>query len=255
MSGKSKRRPAVAAPAAPPPVGGKVVIAYCHPGTVHAAFHESLLDLLVYDMSHARRVVDGGGRVGVQASANVAGPRNAIVKQFLAESDAEWLLMLDSDMTFQPDLVDRLIEHADPHTAPIVGGLCFGIDDGWLFPTLYDLAGTVEEPQFVRYNTWAPEQMMPVFATGAAALLMHRRALKTVQAGRFSAVYPWFQEREAGGMPVGEDVTFCWRAQSVGMPVHVNTAVHLGHVKQHTLTMDGYLTQRSLRTDEPKEAA
>lgn len=232
----------------------KVVIGYCNPGMVHAAFHESLLNLLVYDAATSRHVIGGGGRIAVQSSANIAGARNGIVKQFLDESDADWLWMVDSDMTFADNTLDRLLEHADPQRAPIVGGLCFGIDDGWLFPTLYDLAdmGDGKGLQVVRYHEWTPNAMFQVSATGAACVLIHRVVLEKIrqQSGaEFSVAFPWYQEREHGPMPIGEDVTFCLRAGLCGFPVHVNTGVHLGHVKQHTLTADGYFAQRAYRAE------
>lgn len=231
----------------------KVVIGYCYAAEIKPAFNESLMDLLVYDMAFHRRIVDGGGRLATKASANLAGPRNGIVKRFLAESTAEWLWMLDTDMVFGPDTLERLLEFADPDKAPIVGGLCFSIDNGRLFPTLYGLAGDEANPQVVRYHEWPPDSMMQVAATGTGCLLIHRRALEAVrdfeppgipgQRG-FNPAFPWFQETNHFAEPVGEDITFCWRAGLAGMPVYVNTGVHIGHVKEHMLTIDLYLAQR-----------
>jgi hypothetical protein len=62
----------------------------------------------------------------------------------------------------------------------------------------------------------------------------------------FSDTYPWFQEMEHDGQPVGEDITFCWRAAMAGIPVYVNTAVQMGHVKRRLLDMDAYLIERGL---------
>lgn len=225
----------------------KVVVGYCNPGSVHAAFHESLLNLMVYDAQTTNRIIGGGGRIAVQSSANISTARNDIVRQFLDESEADWLWMVDTDMTFAADTLELLLENADPDLAPIVGGLCFGIDDGWLFPTLYDLRPNEESP-VVRYHTFPPNAMFQVAATGAACTLIHRTVLAKVreQSGsEFSQAYPWYQEREHAGMRIGEDVTFCLRAGLCGFPIYVNTGVTLGHVKQHTLTLDGYLGQRA----------
>lgn len=222
----------------------KVVVGYCHPGMVHAAFHESLLDTLVYDVAFNRRIVDGGGRLGTQASANLSAPRNKIVREFLTKSTADWLWMLDTDMVFPPDTLERLLEFADPVKAPIVGGLCFSIDDGRLFPTLYGLVEGDPDPQVIRFNEWPPDAMFEVAATGTACLLMHRSALERMRDQQFNPAFPWFQETHHAGEPVGEDITFCWRASMLDIPVHVNTGVQIGHVKQHLLTIDGYLAQR-----------
>jgi glycosyl transferase family 2 len=239
-----------------------VIMAFCAGGFVHTEFLQCLIDLDRYDETGPRRLRNGGGILGQPSSVNVAGGRNEICKSFLEKTPADWLWMIDTDMTFTPDTLERLLEHADPAKAPIVGGLCFGIDDGKLFPTLYDLTGTEDDVQFVRYDAWAPEAMMQVFGTGAACLLIHRTALERIrdfepphrpgQKG-FSTAFPWFQETDFNGKVMGEDITFCLRAGTAGLPVFVNTAVALGHIKHRLLTMDAYLAQRGFL--EQKEAA
>lgn len=235
----------------------KVVISYLHPGAYSAGFGESLLDLLQYDVSLHRRIVEGGGRLSFRAGCNLATPRNHVVEKFLEYGKADWLWMVDSDMTFDPDVVERLLEHADPDKAPIVGGLCFGFDeDGEVQPTLFGLIGDTDEPekmQVIRYHEWQPDSMYQVAGTGAACMLIHRSVLERMRdfehprgkAG-FNDAYPWFQETEHNGKPVGEDITFCWRAIQLGIPVYVNTAVQLGHVKDRVLTMESYFLSRGL---------
>lgn len=231
----------------------KVVVGYCHPGNVHAAFHESLLDLLVYDVAFNKRIVHGGGRLAMQASANLSGPRNEVVKQFLEYGKADWLWFVDTDMVFAPDTLERLLEHADPVKAPIVGGLCFTTNQGQLSPTLYGLTGDEEDPTVIRFNEWPPDAMFQVAATGTGCLLIHKtvfeRMIDFVNPGTgkkgFNAAFPWFQETTHNDQPVSEDITFCWRAGILNIPVHVNTGIHIGHVKEHQLTLDLYLEQYS----------
>jgi Glycosyl transferase family 2 len=234
----------------------KVVLAYLHPGLVRGEFMESVVDLLIYDTAMHRRIVNGGGRLATQAGANLAGPRNGLVEKFLEYGQADWLWMVDSDMTFGPDTLERLLEFADPETAPVVGGLCFGFDDkGEIQPTLYGLVGDPSHPQVIRYHEWPPDSMWQVAATGAACLLIHKSALEQMRDfvhpsrnGKtgFSDAYPWFQELDHDGSPVGEDIAFCWRAGVLGIPIYVNTAVQLGHMKDRVLTMDAYFLQRGL---------
>lgn len=243
----------------------KVVIGYLSPSLVHSAFHESLLNLLVHDMAFHKRIVSGGGRCHVQAGANLAGPRNSLVRKFLAYGKADWLWMVDSDMTFAPDTVERLLEHADPEKAPIVGGLCFGFDDkANVQPTLFGLVGDEAEPKVIRYHEWPPDSMFQVAATGTACLLIHKSVLEKVRdvqlpqrGGRpgFNDAFPWFQETEHDGTAVSEDITFCWRAGLLEIPVHVNTAVQLGHIKDRELTMDVYLAERGMLNDASFGAA
>lgn len=241
------------------PTTEKVVVGYLTPGTVHSGFAESLLDLLVYDVAFHKRIVDGGGRLAIQAGANLSAPRNALVRRFLEYGKADWLWMVDSDMTFRPDTVERLLEFADPDTAPIVGGLCFGFDDkANIQPTLFGLVGDESSPQVVRYHEWPPESMFQVAATGTACLLIHKSVFEKIRDvelpnrnGRpgFNNAFPWFQETEHDDAPVSEDITFCWRAGLLGIPIFVNTAVQLGHIKDRELNMDAYFAQRGMFQD------
>jgi len=232
----------------------KVVVAYCRPATVHGEFMENMLDLQLYDVALNRRIVEGGGRLGQQAGANLSGPRNEIVKKFLSYGKADWLWMVDTDMTFSPDTVERLLEHADPVDAPIVGGLCFGFgDDGLIHPTLYGLDGDPDDPAHLdvtRFNVYPENTMMQVVATGAACLLIHRSVFERMltfehPSGRvgFNDAFPWFQELEHDGRPVSEDIAFCWRAGLMRIPVYVNTGVEIGHIKERLLTAGGYQAQ------------
>lgn len=241
-----------------------VVVSWVRPSEVHGQFMENVLNLAYFDRANHDRLAPGrGGFISQTSSANISGARNAICLEFLTNHASPWLLMLDTDMTFGPDLVEALLEHADPDEAPIVGGLCFSMDnDGKLFPTLYDVVGTTESPEFVRYHEWKPEAMMQVFATGAACLLIHRKALRAVrdfkspdrpgQVG-FSQAFPWFQETDFYGRVMGEDITFCLRAGQAGLPVFVNTSVHLGHIKQFELNIEHFAGQRAL--EEARAAA
>lgn len=226
---------------------GRVVVGYCHPTEVSAFFHESLLALVMYDVNHNQRVVNGGGRIERYSSANITNSRNGIVRSFLDDTTAEWLLFLDSDMKFEPDLADRLVEAACDHGAPIVGALCFGTDQGSLFATLYQMVQEPgdEFPHMVRYNAWPEDEMFEVTATGAACLLIHRTVLESMRE-KYPEPYPWFQETVLGTGPMGEDVTFCVRARLQGFPVFVHTGIHVGHAKTTVLTHEMYSKQRAL---------
>ena len=225
----------------------RVVIGYCHPTEVSAFFHESLLGLVMYDINHNQRVVNGGGRIERYSSANITNSRNGIVRSFLDDTTASFLLFLDTDMKFEPDLVDRLVDAAIDHGAPIVGGLCFGVDDGNLFATLYQMVQEEGDkyPHMVRYNDWPADEMFEVTATGAACLLIHRTVLEAMRE-KYPDPYPWFQETVLGDGPMGEDVTFCIRARLLDFPVFVHTGIEVGHAKTQILTLDMYRKQRAL---------
>lgn len=220
-----------------------IVIAYVHPGVVRAEFCRSLVNTVARggDYVHAT--------LGRQSGPRIASARNDLVGEYLSDHSrrAPWLLMVDTDMVWSDDAPRRLVEAADPKTAPIVGGLCFAeselpeATDGML-PTMYELVhdSADGEAAFARYTEWPEDVLFPVAGTGAAFLLMHRDALKRVASGWGGKGpdlnYPWFREGTLGPRrQLGEDLTFCLRAQSAGIPVHVHTGVQVGHMKTHML--------------------
>lgn len=227
---------------------GSVAIGYCRPRLVEGMFAESLLATCIADLRSGSPAIVG--LIPVRSSCNVSAARNAIVEQFLA-SPAEWLWMIDTDMVFPLDTLDRLLAAAHPVHAPIVGGLCFGMDgDGSLYPTMYAILPDDATP-VARFTDWPRDELVRVDATGAACILIHRTVLENIRerAGRdWSPVYPWFQEREhvtpAAQVRVSEDVTLCLRAAACGHPIHVHTGIEIGHMKEQLLTADLYQATR-----------
>lgn len=88
-------------------------IALCIPSgeMVHADFMLSVLHLV----QHARVVDFRVSMVNAKFSI-VAEARNLCVRAAI-EARAEWLLFLDSDMVFPPDLIKRLMAHRQPIVA------------------------------------------------------------------------------------------------------------------------------------------
>lgn len=222
---------------------GTVAIGYLHGIEVTSSFANSLAHLLIYeafltDDSPVRAMFPEFSGV------NVSSARNELVRKFLTECDADWLLMIDSDMQFDRDALRRLMANADLERAPIVGALCFGADDTKLFPTLYSFEQDGDgKVHTVRYKTYPQQSMFQVGATGAAFVLVHRGVLQAVQERAFNSVYPWFQETELNGHRCGEDITFFLRAGICGYPVWVDTGVEVGHQKAWVLTAEKYREQ------------
>lgn len=201
-----------------------VVLAWCSAGEVRTEFARSLAASLMRTPTAA--VID------LTSGPRIAEARNQIVDGF-ATTDAEWLWMVDSDMVFAPDCLERLLVVADRTAAPIVGALCRTSKGA---PTMFrfDADG---EPQ--RVVEWDEGVVLDVDATGTGCVLIHRRvfaALKnkygTLPSGAENP-YPWFVEGATTpkGAVLGEDTAFMLRARSLGIPVKVATGVKVGHVK------------------------
>jgi GT2 family glycosyltransferase len=185
----------------------------------------------------------------------IAAVRNRVAKYLLDESEAEWLLFIDSDMGFEPDLADRLLEAADPATRPVVGALCFGMQrkeadgrGGWRtvpFPTIYNWRADSDGTAGFRIRWDYPDNtLIPVDATGAASLLVHRDVLAKLRAGGGDT---WFDRgaNDTGDL-LGEDMSFCARVRREGIPIHVHTGVKTTHQRTVWLGEDAYLDARAL---------
>ncbi len=205
------------------------VIGYCHPGTVRAEFCASLIATAMECKTRIDTVLALG------SGPNISTARNKIVDEFLENHRAQWLLMVDTDMVFAGDAIDRLIAAADPVARPIVGALCYSQNgDDEPFTTMYELTeSTPGVLGFIRYTQWPDDACVRVAATGAAFLLMHRAALRTIQTATADISAPWFKETPIPSplSMMGEDMTFCLRAAAANIPVHVYTGVQVGHMK------------------------
>lgn len=194
-----------------------------------------------------------GAIVIVQSSPRIAEGRSQVVDGFLHQTDMDWLWMVDADMSWDPEAFDVLCKHADADATPILGGLCFGggrsVDDfgrPQLFPTIYRLEKNDGSLQTKIVYDYPRDELIHVGATGAAFLLVHRRVfermakmLKTMPDGSPNP-YPWFAEVVNKGRAMGEDITFCMRAQAAGFPIQVHTGVKVRHRKSFFLDEDLY---------------
>jgi hypothetical protein len=212
------------------------VIAYVHPDYVRSEFMASMLALQHRSATPIEAIIEK------HSGPLIASARNDLVSMFLTERRSPWLWMVDTDMVFAPDTLDRLIAAADPRQRPIMGGLCYmKVDESTVRPTMFEMVPDENNPAgfaYAWYDAWPEDQPFQVGATGAACLLVHRDALARIAAGfgeHVDRVWPWFRESSNGNRRLGEDLTFCLRAGLAGLPVHVHTGVQLGHMKSTML--------------------
>lgn len=216
------------------------------------SYTESILKLYGHPAT-AKALLAGGGPMFIPTTPlRISEMRNGAAAFLLDESEAEWLLFIDSDMGFQPDALELLLAAADPEHAPVMGALCFGLRKqepdglgGWrgvAFPTVMDWDG---KGFTVRYD-YTPNVITRCSATGAAFLLIHRSVLQRM---REQAGDTWFDRakmlsEDAGLM--GEDISFCARLAGIGVPLFVHTGVPTSHLKSVWVTQEYYRDQRAL---------
>jgi len=140
--------------------------------------------------------------------------RNRMVHRFLA-TEADWLLMFDSDQIPPDDLIPRLLAHG----AHVVGAFVPVQKDGEVAPLILQRTG-----DDAYRSIPDPASLVEVDATGAGCLLVSRDVLQAVEP-------PWFSVRlTAGGNgAVSEDFVFCGRVKDAGYQVYVDTQTRCRH--------------------------
>lgn len=228
-------------------------------------------DVLGPDRSGGCQHVLAGGAITLGSGPRVAEGRTQVVEQFLASTTCDWLLMIDSDMTFEPDALCQLLGHAydgngacDPFhpEISIIGALAFAGGRSRMYPTIYELKSQdgqiVPEQAFpdVLGPDYPRDTLVKCGGTGAAFLLVHRKVflhmMKDHPNGFGTDVHgqrnphPWFVEGQNAGIQFGEDLAFCMRAGSLGYPTYVHTGVKVGHIKTTELDEGEWDARREL---------
>ena len=193
----------------------KTLIAIPCMDVIEADFVDCLTELL---LKHGNEV-----EVKYLKASLVYDARNQLTKYVLDKGCYDYVLWLDSDMTFEPDLLDRLMESIDGKQA--VSGLCFGRRPPFK-PCIYkklsiNTDGGMIMPECENYFDYPRDQLFEVEACGFACVLMRTEALEKM------LVYgvPFFP---VGGL--GEDLTFCWRAKKLGITFHCDSRLKIGHI-------------------------
>jgi len=228
---------------------GKVRVTWCHPPhRVDPMFLNSIVRSQADDLQ-GRHLV--GQWYGVESGPRIAVTRNKLVRDWLDESDCEWLLMVDSDMVFGPQAIPAMFDIAVHRGLKLLGGLCFSVDNDGdqqstalvLDPSQKRDGVDVLAPYETVHGDLPKGALLEVAATGAAFLLIHRSlAVKIRRMNGDTAQQPkpfvWFAEAAAGSGELGEDVFFCMQARAVAaekqdtswLP-YVATTIPVGHRK------------------------
>lgn len=246
MSAKNGRKASNGASASIAP-RHDVLLGYLSGAEVTQSFHRSFFDLVGYDMNGAGRLQTWAnvrsGTMGIPEA------RNKLAAQVVADTAIQWLFMVDADMGFAPDTLERLLSHADPAHRPVVGGLCFSqresIPDGMggmnTFP-----APTILQWQphpdgihrFTGQDHYPVNALVKAGATGGACILIHRSVLE--QMGK-----DWFTRVALDdGELQGEDISFCWRMQEMGIPLWIHTGIRTTHYKHLWLSEADFWNSR-----------
>ena len=215
--------------------------------------------LLAMDLIHIAKEKDGHfdhmvqvGNIGLTTRS-----RNVVVKTFLETTNANWLLMIDSDERLSLDTWHKLIDSAHDKDRPIVSGLVFAAffdneDALRPVPTIYLMDS---EKGLQPIDGYPENQLIEVDAVGTGCILIHRSVLLDMQkqaTPNQGKNWAWFVEGAIDGTYFGEDLLFSKRLKSMGYKIFAHTGAILPHHKQFWLDERHHLPMRDHAIQQAK---
>lgn len=171
---------------------------------------------------------EGECAIAFQMSSLIYMARNELAMKAI-QLGADYILWLDSDMVFEPDLMTRLFESLKANDADFVSGLYFKRFPPYE-PVAYSKFDIVDDEIIAEKMTDVPETVTEVGGVGFGCVLMST-ALAL-------AVYNEYNTMFAPIGNVGEDIAFCYRAQTLGYKVLLDPSIRCGHVGHYVVTED-----------------
>lgn len=150
--------------------------------------------------------------------------------QLVERMQGEWLLMVDTDHVFAPDMLIRLLALREKYKAPVISAIY-----QYKHPPHGPVAGLwTGDKSLAPLTDWDREQeVLEVGAVGAGALLVDRKVYGKIQ-------------RELGEAPfsitegLSEDYSFCRRCRELKIPVYLATNVQCHHTIRTVLDLEDY---------------
>lgn len=201
----------------------KILIAVPCMDTVYTEFMRSLIEMRTFCET----------KIEIQKSSLIYDSRN-ILAQKAVEGGFNRLLWLDSDMVFGPDLLERLSADLD-EGCEVVSGLCFKRKNP-IYPVIYSEMGYTKEDNiltpYANIIKEIPSEITEVKGVGLAATIMNVDVVERVfrKFGQPFTPQPGF----------GEDLSFCIKCEDIGIKIHCDPDVKVGHIAQTIVTEETY---------------
>ena len=180
----------------------------------------------------------GNTRTAITYSTLTYDARNNIANAAM-EDNFDRILWLDSDMTFQPDLMRRLTEDMDRKNVDFVSALYF-MRCRPTKPVIFSNLLYDHQPDQVRikaenYLDYPKDSFFEIDGSGFGGVLMKVSMLRKVSEN--------FGLPFAPMMGFGEDMSFCWRAKQLGLKMYCDSRIKMGHLSTLETTEKDWLAQ------------
>lgn len=177
---------------------------------------------------------EGECAIAFQMSSLIYMARNELAMKAI-KMGADYILWLDSDMVFEPDLMTRLFKTLEEKSADFVSGLYFKRFPPYE-PVAYSTFDIVDDEIKAEKMTDVPKEITSVGGVGFGCVLM-----STAMA---MAVFDEYNTMFAPIGNVGEDIAFCYRAKTLGYEILLDPSIRCGHVGHYVVTEDLFNAMR-----------
>lgn len=172
--------------------------------------------------------------------------RNRVVEK--AMGNCHYLLMIDTDMTFEKETLETMIQTAEAHPGAIITGIAtLG------FPPFRPAIFTCdfepdEKPQHI--ERW-PDEPFQIDACGSFGILIPHPALEKLGLGCFTHIYDYYEADDPEDRELRHDLAFSKRAKDAGIPIICNPAVEFGHLRLYPAGVSDWKQNRDFKPPKP----
>ena len=186
---------------------------------------KSLVDMVIFTQAKGHEIEF------VNEHGGLFDARDRVCRKTMREH-FDYMLQLDSDMTFPPDALCKLLER----DKDVITGVYVGKGENHK-PVLFTELHKDDEnsgPYGLKHglNELMKDDVFEVKGCGAGFLLVKEHVIRIMLIHK----HEWF--RPYAGL--GEDVSFCQRCTELGVKVYADRTIPMGHIKYTQYTLEDW---------------
>lgn len=194
--------------------------------TVHTDFMKCFVAL--------KRV--GDTRFGVTKCSMIHDARNEFAARAITDN-YDRVLWLDSDMVFEPDLMERMSADMDEHDLDYIAALAFK-RVAPTEPVIYSRIGPNKDTGLLEADTmknYPEDALFRVAGSGFGAVMTSTKLLKSLW-DKYGPPFYFYKN-------LGEDLSFCHRCNEMGFTMWCDSRIKVGHIGEYVFDESVYRAQ------------
>lgn len=145
----------------------------------------------------------------------------------------DWILMLDADHEFEPDVVARMLHYFDKDNLDVLVGLYHYTLPPYL-PKIYRFNKKMTNvEQIAKWDDIGGNYLIPIEAAGAGCLLVRKRVLRQME--KQFKCKPFDIKP-----PFSEDLSFFYRLKKMGIGVYCAPMIEFPHLQIKTIKLKDF---------------